>query len=148
MATDALDANSVLFLDTAPLIYLFEEHAKFHAPVRELLDEVYAVGAQMLTSMVTYIELTTRPRQMGNDRLVARYRDLLTHTRNLRLVPLDLNIADEAANLRARYRLKTPDAIQLATAITHGASRIITNDRQWSKIQSLDIIQVSDLVKA
>ena len=35
-----LDADAVVFLDTAPFIYLIEGHGDFCAPVRELVAEV------------------------------------------------------------------------------------------------------------
>ena len=44
-----------------------------------------------------------------------------------------MNIADYVVELRAQYRFKTPDAIQLGTAVACGADYIVTNDRAWQK---------------
>jgi hypothetical protein len=48
----------------------------------------------------------------------------LLNARNLRTVPLSPAIVTEAARIRAAYQLKTPDAIQLATAEEGGSHRI------------------------
>jgi hypothetical protein len=38
-----------------------------------------------------------------------------------------MNIIDYVVELRAQYRFKTPDAIQLGTAVACGADYILTN---------------------
>jgi len=38
-----------------------------------------------------------------------------------------------ATELRARHRLRTPDALHLATALSHGCQSLITNDRRLSQ---------------
>jgi predicted nucleic acid-binding protein len=48
---------------------------------------------------------------------------------NLRLVPLDEALADLAADLAARHRLRGADAVYAAVAVRHGAV-LVTNDRQ------------------
>ena len=62
----------------------------------------------------------------------------------LKLVPLTMNVADRAAELRARYRLSTPDAIQLATAIGHKATRF-RKTRALRRVQEIECIIVGDM---
>ena len=45
-----------------------------------------------------------------------------------------------AARLRVRYRLKLPDAVQLATAIASGAYGLVTHDRDFSTVRELPIL--------
>ena len=52
---------------------------------------------------------------------------------------------DRAAELRARYRLSTPDAIQLATAISHKATRFYRNDRGLRKVKEVECVIVDEL---
>ena len=40
------------------------------------------------------MELTTLPARLGNQQLVRKYRDYLSHSENIALFPLDVNIAD------------------------------------------------------
>jgi predicted nucleic acid-binding protein len=51
----------------------------------------------------------------------------------------------EAAALRARHRLPTPDAIQLATAIHSGATLAITNDEAWKNVGGIDTLLLTEL---
>lgn len=45
-----------------------------------------------------------------------------------------------AAQLRAQYRLKLPDAIQLATALDIGAAAFVTHDRDFSRVSGVEIL--------
>jgi predicted nucleic acid-binding protein len=56
----------------------------------------------------------------------------------LNWVGLSLEIADLGARLRARYGLKTPDAIILATAIHSRATGFIGNDLRLSRVTEID----------
>ena len=59
------------------------------------------------------------------------YELYLAHFPNLRVVPLDIALAREAAQVRAVTRLRMPDAIQVAAARLSGADGIVTNDKRW-----------------
>jgi predicted nucleic acid-binding protein len=50
-----------------------------------------------------------------------------------------------AAHIRGKYSwLRTPDAIQLATALEHGAGVVITNDEKWRRISELPTLVLKD----
>lgn len=137
--------GDVIFLDTAPFIYFFERHPDFFPALASFFDRLYQNNAQAITSIVTYIELTTLPARKGKHRLVRKYRDYLSNAENISLFPLDMNIADTVVDLRARYGFKTPDAIQIGTAVSCGADAIITNDVAWCRFTETPIVMVSDL---
>ncbi len=65
----------------------------------------------------------------------------------LDLRPVDRRIAEVAAILRSKYRLKTADAVHLATALDAGADRFITNNsRDFPKsIAEIDVTYPTDL---
>ena len=48
--------------------------------------------------------------------------------------------------MRARYRLQTSDAIQLATAFKSGATLAITNDEAWKLIAGIETLLLTDLL--
>ena len=110
-----------------------------------LFDRIYDTNAQAITSIITYIELTTQPARQGKTQLVRKYRDYLLNSENISLFPLDLNIADQAVELRAQHHFKTPDAIQLGTAVACGADYIITNNKDWQRVEEIQILMVEDL---
>jgi predicted nucleic acid-binding protein len=140
-----LKSGEIIFLDTAPFIYFFERHPDYFPALEVLFDRLYETDAQAITSIITYIELTTHPARQGKAQLVRKYRDYLTNSENISLFPLDLNIADQAVELRAQHHFKTPDAIQLGTAVACGADYIITNDEDWQRVEEIQVVMVGDL---
>ena len=59
-------------------------------------------------------------------------------------IPFD--IAENAAKLRADYNLRTPDAIQMATAIYAGASFFLTNDIRLPSLPALTVLGLNQLM--
>ena len=61
---------------------------------------------------------------------------------NLDLKDVDYETADLAGTLRAKYRLKTPDALHLATAVLWGADRFHTNNSKdfGQHIEEIEIV--------
>lgn len=63
------------------------------------------------------------------------------HLRQLQTVPLDQAVCDKAILLRRQYRLKTPDAIVVASAWKMNAC-LLTNDQ---KLMSIDQVETRSL---
>lgn len=62
---------------------------------------------------------------------------------NLLWIDLTTEIADLGARFRAKYAVKTPDAILLATAALAGATGFIGNDAQLGRVAELDVLTLS-----
>ena len=60
------------------------------------------------------------------------------------MVDLDRPVLKSAALLRARVRLKPPDAIQVAAALTAHCTAFLTNDRKIPAMPGLRILQLRD----
>jgi predicted nucleic acid-binding protein len=71
---------------------------------------------------------------------------LLSTCPNLHWVNLTLEIADTAARLRAELNLRTPDAIQAASALAQHATGFITNDLAFKYLRTLDILILDELL--
>jgi predicted nucleic acid-binding protein len=84
--------------------------------------------------------------QLGRQDVADDYEVLLDHFPNLELKPVSREILLEAASLRARHRLRTPDAIQIATGLEAGATLAVTNDEAWRRLAFIDTVILSDLV--
>jgi predicted nucleic acid-binding protein len=52
-----------------------------------------------------------------------------------------------AAQLRAATNMKTPDALQLAAALTTGCATFVTNDRRMPRVAGTRILQLSDYAR-
>ncbi len=140
-----LKPRQTVFVDTAPLTYLFEDHKTFAPLVGYFLEEAFAKDVQLVTSLITYIELLTLPQRCGHERLSGKYREYLTNSERLSLYPLNVLVADAAVDFRVAYNLKTPDAIQLGTAKVCGADMVLTNDRDWHAVKELSIVVLADI---
>ena len=121
----------LVFVDTAPFIYFLEHNSEYHATMVLFFNHAYDHGIQMITSALTLTEICTKPYQLGKPTLAAKYREYFTNSELLVLREVDGQIADEAARIRAKHKLRTPDSIQLATANIVGADVILTNDLAW-----------------
>ena len=64
------------------------------------------------------------------------------------MLPLDAKVADVASGLRAEYNIKTPDAIQVASAMLAGAKAFITNEPSLRRIDKLDVIIMKDTLES
>lgn len=99
-----------------------------------------------VTSTVTLLELLVQPYRDHKEELAQKIYALTSTYPKIEWVPLTMNLADRAAELRARYRLSTPDAIQLATAIGYKAVRFYGNDRGLRRVKEVECILVEDLI--
>ena len=58
----------------------------------------------------------------------------------------NLEIADLAARIRARYRLRTPDALPAATAAHSQATGLITNDAVFERVEGVQTLVMDHLL--
>jgi predicted nucleic acid-binding protein len=56
------------------------------------------------------------------------------------VIDLDAEIAESAARMRALFRLKLADALQVASAIAVNADALVTHDRDFSRVTGLNVI--------
>lgn len=130
-----------LMLDTNCFIYLIEgeNYPSFLPIVEELFAAISGGTCTAVTSTITLVEVMTLPRKLGREDLAYTYKMLIANFPNLQVIPIDADIADKAATLRASFGLKTPDALQIATGLATGASDFVTFDRDFYKIASTQI---------
>ncbi|WP_232317124.1 type II toxin-antitoxin system VapC family toxin [Anabaena sp. CA = ATCC 33047] len=114
--------NQVVGLDTAPLIYFIEENPNYLDVIDAFFEAMFRCEFTVVTSVLTITEVLVYPLRQGNTRLAQQYRDILFNSQGLTTIEVFPDIAETAAQLRANYNLRTPDAIQMATAIRGGAS--------------------------
>ena len=138
-------SSSSIGIDTSVFIYFIEEHPDYLLIIQPLFDSVATGHRTAVTSALTLLEVLVVPYRAGNLDLVRRYEALLTRSRGLHLVDLGREQLRFAAHLRAVHRVvRTPDALQLAAALTGRCSTFVTNDRQLPEIPGLRILQLGD----
>ncbi|MGF1503674.1 MAG: type II toxin-antitoxin system VapC family toxin [Anaerolineae bacterium] len=65
----------------------------------------------------------------------------------MELVGILMEIARSAAELRAHYNLRTPDARHIATAISAGCDAFLTNDKARRGVTGITALVLDDLVE-
>jgi predicted nucleic acid-binding protein len=131
-------------LDSSIFIYLIEEHPLYLPLVEPLFEAIDAGALEAVTSSLTLLEVLVIPFRFANAVLIDRYELLLTKSQGLRLVDLDRDFLRSVAQVRASTRAKTPDAMQLAAAMTAGCPVFLTNDDRIPKVPGLRILQLED----
>ena len=137
--------GQVVGLDTAPLIYFMEQNPNYIEMMRLFFSSFARGDFRMVTSTVTLVEVLVYPLRQGNTVLAQEYRDILLAPENLTVVELAPDIAEIAAQLRASHNLRSPDAIQMATAIREGASLFLTNDARLPSVSGLQVLVLESL---
>lgn len=132
-----LPQGATVVVDTAPFIYLLESHPQFADQFVGLFEAAAAGDLTIRLSTITLAEVLSGPFKAGQTALTKRYEKALSR---LSVIPVSPSIAVLAAQLRAQYRLKLPDAIQLASALDVGAAAFVTHDRDFSQVTGVAIL--------
>ncbi|HUN07100.1 MAG TPA: PIN domain-containing protein [Aggregatilineales bacterium] len=141
----ALASVATLALDTAPLIYYLELNTTYLPRLDIVFNEIGQGHIQVYTASITLTEVLTKPIREGNQQLQTSYRNLLTSTNNIALISINPTIAERAAELRARYNLKTPDALQIAVALYQQCDAFLTNDLGLKRVTEVQVLVLDEL---
>lgn len=134
-----------VLIDTSVWIYHFKKHPQLGPPASHVIEGLEEGRFRGIASELTLLELTVRPLQLGRQDVADDYEVLLDHFPNLELVPISREVLLDAAALRARQKLRTPDAIQIATGLRTGATLAVTNDKAWRSVPLIETALLADL---
>ena len=126
-----------VYLDTCIIIYLLEDHPQFGSIVRNAFAT--AENRQFYISPLVELECLVLPLRTANTDLIQRYENFCQQQIILNIEP---SIYRLAADLRSRHRLKTPDALHLATAYHYNCTEFWTNDDRLHQAASHTAINV------
>lgn len=143
--SDALTGVTRLGLDTAPIIYFIEAHPRYDSRTTEVFRRISMGTPTGVTTAITLTEVLVQPVLSSDFHLQQEYVDLLLNSANLQVVPIDANVAQSAAHLRAAYGLRTPDALQVAGALYYGCEAFLTNDIRLKRVTDLRILVLDEL---
>jgi predicted nucleic acid-binding protein len=130
-------------IDTSVFIYFIEEAPQYLPALAPLFQDADDGRRELIASAVTLLEVLVVPYRAGNHALAERYEALLTRSRGVRLIDLTNDQLRRAAQLRAASGVRTPDALQVAAALSAQCVAFITNDRRLPAVPGLRIIQLA-----
>lgn len=138
--------GKIVGLDAAPLIYYIEDHPTYRKIVDPFFDAMERGEITVVTSSLTLLETLVLPIRRSDQALAQKYRDVLLDTEGLVMIDFSQTILEEAAKLRAFHNVRTPDAIQIATAIVESADFFLTNDKKLPSLPNLTMLVVDNIV--
>lgn len=119
-----------IYLDSCIVIYLIEGSPVYRAGVEAEL-QTQKPTVTVISDLVR-LECKIRPLKRKDRAILARFENFFA---SASIVPLGPTEYDLAAELRAQYRLKTPDALHAAAAILNGCEEFWTNDRRLAVLE-------------
>ena len=131
-----MENKHFIFLDTNLFIYFFEGKGVLGLKAKKVFELLATNKVKAVTSIITQIELLSLK---SSNESTKHLLELFLETPNLTIENLGPEIANEAARVRRVYGFRTPDAIQLATALYCKADKFITNDKRLASFKEINI---------
>src|SRR5258708_4570585 len=141
MSGSAGPAVADVYLDACCFIYLVEGQPAWRSAVDGPLRTL-GPSATIVTSQLSRLECRTKPMRDRNSALLARY-DALFAASRVALRDLTAAVVDGATHLRATYGFKSPDALQLASAVECGAAAFWTGDASLARCLEVPVVVIS-----
>jgi uncharacterized protein len=118
----------LIYLDSCLLIYAYENNPLYGESVRTALSK--QPPEKIAISPLTKMECLVKPIKTGN-LVVQRYYE--ESFESFSWLPMSDAVYELATLIRARFNLKTPDALHLACAQHHGCEALWTNDERLTQ---------------
>lgn len=141
--------GSPVYVDAQIIIYSVETHPTYWPLLRPFWASVQAGNTSVFSSELSLMECIVHPLRAGDLARVNAFEGLFVR-KEFNAVPVSADILRSADNLRAMHgRLRTPDAIHVASATATSAQIFLTNDRGLSGISiNLNVINLDDALAA
>lgn len=137
---DALQPHGRIGFDTSIFIYQLEGSSRYAASCSTVFDRLAQGTFEGVTSVLTLIELTVRPLQLGRFDAAREYEAALSSFPHLTIVDLDRSSARIAAQMRAAHRLRPADALQVAACLQAGATAFLSNDAGLRRLTEIEVL--------
>jgi predicted nucleic acid-binding protein len=140
-----LPASGSIYIDTSIVIYTIEGHPDYYSLLQPLWLKFQLGEIEIISSELIIMEALVAPLKNANSSLVRDYEQLLL-SEGIQLIPISQSVLKQAANLRATTKLKTPDAIHAATALSTDFSQFLTNDQGFRNVPDLPVIILNEIL--
>ena len=139
---------SKVALDSSILIYHLEDVEPYSDLTEAAFAAIAAGSLVAVLSTLSVTELLVQPFAEEQTGRVEAFERFILSLPNTQLIPPSYAAAKEAARLRARYKIRTPDALLLATALTEKAEAFLTNDSRLLrlKLEGISVVVLDQYV--
>ena len=131
-----------LFLDACIIIYLVEAREPFHSKVQKNLQHIAEKNpdTSIAISRLSILECLVHPLRQQEDSAIEQYRSFFAR-QDLQIIELAPEIVEKALWLRVRHNLRTPDALQAASALELApiGMLFLTGDKTFMRVPELNV---------
>ena len=145
--TEALRVHRRVGIDSALFIYHLEDAPHYSELAAELFMSLDSGTHQGVTSAFTLLEIIVKPLRIGRPDIADEYERIIEQQPNLAIVDLTRDAIRRAAELRATYGIRPPDAFQLAACLQFGATVFVTSDLRLRSIRELEVVVLDDFIE-
>jgi predicted nucleic acid-binding protein len=135
-----------IYFDVNIWIYALEGYPTFITELTALLQAIDQGKLTAVTSELSLAEALTKPMKNQDQNTQLLYQQAISNRANVEVLPIDREILIKAAQLRAVTKLKLPDAIHAATALSSRCSTFLTNDKGFFAVPELTTVLLSDVI--
>lgn len=131
-----------IFLDACVIIYWVEAAEPFYSTLIAKLKDIDRKypDHEITVSRLSFLECLTLPLRNKDHKILELYRTFF-ELPELVIIEIDRDVIDKATQLRAKYGLRTPDAIQAASCMTNSKKNLfLTNDKGFKKVDGLNSV--------
>jgi len=141
-----LSGYGTIVMDTMMFIYEFQAHPRYGLFTRPFFRLLSGGKIRALTTTITLAELLVHAYSQGEARTAKIYRSRIANYPNLTLRPISSDLADRAAELRAKYKLPLPDCLQMSPAGDRDV--FLTNDGDLSIVEKeIPVLLIDDIMQ-
>ncbi|MEX0617249.1 MAG: PIN domain-containing protein [Candidatus Woykebacteria bacterium] len=135
-------SHKIIFIDTNVFIYALEDNPNFPA-AKEIFRLIKEKHKETYTSVISLLEASVKLFDLGQKEKIEEYLNFISGHGLIQILDINKSVSIKAAEIRSKYRFKTPDSIQLAAAILARATLFITADRDFvKKAENLEILVI------
>ncbi len=136
--------NQQVYVDTNIIIYLIEGLSEYEKPLGEIRELLETSQLHPITSELSLAECLVQPFKTNATEAVSLYRTFLEDSGCFDLLQIHKEVLVQAAYITAETKMKLPDAIHVATAITTNCNLFLTNDKNIRTPRNMEIVLLSD----
>jgi predicted nucleic acid-binding protein len=143
---DLLKGKRVYF-DTNIFIYIIEGSLQYQNIIDDIAQSIIQKDFEIHTSYITLTEILPPLVKRGDKDIISGTIEFVRNKGFFQLSNADEEICLQAGFLRGELKMKTPDALHVATAIKQNCNVFLTNDAGIRVPQNMQRILLSEFSK-
>ena len=128
----------LIYLDTNVVIYLIEQPIGWGPKAAARVAAIRANKELMAVSDLVRLECRVKPTALGDTQTLADF-DAFFVSSDIQVLGLTAAVCDRATIIRAKYRYRLADALNLAAAVEGGCDVCLTSDARLKNFPGISV---------